>query len=95
MGLIDRLTAEDNTKISAHGFSAALFLHALGKLTRKHIVDGFALSTQDQIQLDLVRAQANVDADGPLLYAKRVEAVLILAEEGKITKSQVAALLDL
>jgi len=34
MGLIDRLTATDGTKIGAHGFSAALFLLAKGKLTR-------------------------------------------------------------
>ncbi len=95
MTLIDRLTASDDTKIGAHGFSAALFLLAKGKLTRAQIVASYTLSTEDEVQLDLVIAQAQVATDGSLLYAKQVEAVAILAEEGRVTPAQVAGLLDI
>jgi len=95
MTLIDRLTAEDDTKIPAHGFSAALFLHAIGKLTRQEIIDKFALSVEDQVQLDQLRAGRATLAQPEMLYAKQVEAVAVLAEGGFVAKAEVAGLLDI
>ena len=56
MGLYQRITAPDATKISVHRFGAALRQLAAGELTRQQIIDAFLLVGDDVTQFDALIA---------------------------------------
>ena len=93
MGLYQRITAQDATKISVHRFGAALRQWAAGELTRQQVIDGFQLDASDITDVDALVAsytamQTN-NANNAFLKAAwldRMEDVFILVEAGDYTE---------
>jgi len=89
MGLFERWTADDSTKIPVHGFGAALSELARGAITRQNVIDEFELTGDDLTDLDAIIAthQALGSDDAKLAFRTTLEDVMILCEEGRYTKT--------
>lgn len=103
MSLIDRLdhTDPDNSRhIAIHTWSSALHLLAHGMLARQVLVDRFALTVDDQIQLDQLIAHYEAlpgdeqNGDKPMFRAN-LESCLNLLEGNLMDRSEFAAMLGL
>jgi hypothetical protein len=95
MGLYQRLTAGDETKISVHRFGAALRQWAAGQLTRQQVIDGFALTGDDVTQLDALVASYNAintnNTTNTFLKARYLDAmedVFLLCETGDYNEAK-------
>lgn len=95
MGLYQRITATDSTKISVHRFGAALRQFAAGQLTRQQIIDAFQLAGDDVTNLDALIASyqaintsntANTFTKANRLNA--MEDVFLLCESGDYTEAK-------
>lgn len=99
MSLIDRLDHTDpdtSRHIGAHPWSSALHLFARGKRARQWVVDTFALTAADAVQLDqLITHYQALDAADKPMFRSDLESALILLESGYIARSDFATLLDL
>lgn len=95
MGLFERLTANDETKISVHAFGAAMRLVVDGDFTVAQFKSAFNLTGDDSTQFDAIKAahDAKQDATEKLDFVGKIHDAFILAEAGKLTKSQVKTLL--
>lgn len=89
MGLFQRITAQDSTKISVHRFGAALRQMAAGQLTRQQVIDGFTLIGTDITEFDALIATYNAlptnNTANIIIKAQwihRMEDVFILCETG-------------
>jgi hypothetical protein len=89
MGLYQRITAVDDTKISVHRFGASLRQFAAGQLTRQQVIDGFQLVGDEVTELDAMIATYtamptnNVAAGfAKAAWLDRMEDVFILCESG-------------
>lgn len=100
MGLFQRITATDSTKISTHRFGSALREWASGApgVTRQNIIDRFALTGNDITELDALAATYSAMASGTAatafaksVYTQRMEDVFILCEMGDYTEAQAKA----
>lgn len=56
MGLYERWTATDDTKLRIHVFAAATRELARGNITRQQVIDGFNLAGDDVTNLDAIAA---------------------------------------
>jgi hypothetical protein len=95
MGLYQRITATDATKIGVHRFGAALRQFAAGQLTRQQIIDSFQLAGDDVTNLDALIASyqaINTNNTGnTFLKANRLNAmedVFLLCETGDYTEAK-------
>jgi hypothetical protein len=95
MGLYQRVTANDATKISIHRFGAALRQMAAGQLTRQQIIDTFALAGTDVTEFDALMASYNglpqnnvVAGIAKASWLNRMEDVFILCETGDYTEAK-------
>lgn len=102
MGLYQRITATDNSKISVHRFGAALRQWAAGQLTRQDIVDRFALDLTDQADLDLLKATYDAlptnnagNVGAKVAWLHRMEDVFLLCETGDYTEPKAKAALGI
>lgn len=106
MAIFERLTANDETKIPVHAFSAAARLRlsnsgGLGAAIQTGMIDTFALSAEDQTELsaiitaygNITNANAGVQAANRLEFAMRVHDTFLLCEAGMLTKAQAKTLL--
>ena len=92
MALLDRLSND----ISVHGFTSSLALWALGDITRQNIIDAFNLDASDQSDLTKLENFYNsLTTNGKIAWKSKLESVLVLFEEGKLTRQQVINLLGL
>ena len=96
--LIDRLARDDpqppNGHIASHSWSAALYLLGLGEVTRAQVVNTFALSADDQIQLDAIIAfYGTLTTAQKAQWHNRVEASGILLEKEHISRAKYRSLL--
>lgn len=95
MGLYQRITATDDTKVSVHRFGAALRQWAAGQLTRQQIIDGFALAGDDVTNLDALQASYNALPENnagtiglKVAWLHRMEDVFLLCESGDYTEAK-------
>lgn len=95
MGLFNRITASDGSKIGVHRFGAALRQFAAGQLTRQQIIDAFALAGADVTELDALTATyvAMGTGNAASAFAKaawldRMEDVFLLCETGDYTEAK-------
>lgn len=93
MGLYQRITAKDDTKISVHRFGAALRQWAASELSRQQIIDSFQLVDDDVTQLDALVTTYNAMSTNNALAAfskaawlDRLEDVFLLSETGDYTE---------
>ena len=95
MGLYQRITAQDTTKIAVHRLGAALRQWAAGQLTRQQVIDAFALTGSDITDLDALQASytnlptnntANTLAKA--LRLDTMEDVFLLCETGDYTEAK-------
>ena len=99
MGLFQRLTANDDTKIPAHAFSA--FFHiwladseGLGSTAGTRVVSTYSLDAAEIIQANAIKTK--YDALGVAAQAEfigRIHHAWMLAESGDITESELETLL--
>lgn len=89
MGLYQRITANDATKISVHRFGSALRQMAAGQLTRQQIIDAFQLTGDDVTNFDALiatyQAMPTNNTGNTFLKALRLdtmEDVFLLCETG-------------
>ena len=89
MGLYQRITAQDSTKLSVHRLGAALRQFAAGELTRAQVIAAFAFQGDDVTQFDALIAtyQAMNTSNAAAAFAKaawldRMEDVFLLCETG-------------
>jgi hypothetical protein len=89
VGLYQRITAVDDTKISVHRFGASLRQFAAGQLTRQQIIDGFQLAGSEITELDALTATYTSMPTNNVLaglakaaWLDRMEDVFILCESG-------------
>lgn len=89
MGLYQRITAQDSTKISVHRFGAALRQMAAGQLTRQQVIDGFSLTGSEVTEFDaLIATYTGLPTNNTaniLIKAQwpdRMEDVFLLCETG-------------
>ena len=57
MGLYERWTTSDNSKIPVHTFGAAMRELARGAVTKTQVVSAFSLDSTDESELDLIIAK--------------------------------------
>lgn len=95
MGLFQRITATDGTKIGVHRFGAVLRQWAAGEITRQQVIDGFALAGDDVTQLDALKATYDAMPGSPLAnglakiaWLDRMEDVFLLCESGDYTETK-------
>ena len=86
MGFIDRILANDDTKLDPHLLGAAFWSLHRGKLTRAQMIARLNLLAADEAELDLVIAKHNsLNSQQRPLYALDVMQLPILIEGGEIT----------
>lgn len=95
MGLFQRITAVDSTKISTHRFGAALRQWAAGELTRQQIIDGFGLTAEDITQLDALKTTYDAmptnnaaQIGAKVAWLNRMEDVFMLCETGDYNEAK-------
>jgi hypothetical protein len=90
MGLYERWTAIDETKINVHAMGAALSEVARGSLAKAQLVSAFGLDSTDESELDLIIAEYNSlgTAVDKVRFIGKLEDVMILSETGHYTKSK-------
>lgn len=95
MGLYQRITASDGTKITVHRFGAALRQWAAGQLTRQQVIDSFGLAGDDITDLDALQASYTSlptnNTANTLTKALRLdtmEDVFLLVETGDYTEQK-------
>lgn len=100
MGLYQRITAPDDTKISVHRFGAALRQWAAGQLTRQQVIDAFGLTGTDVTDLDALVASYQAIATNntsntfqKALRLDTMEDVFLLCESGDYTEAKAKAAL--
>ena len=83
MGLYERWTASDETKLRVHAFATALRELARGVVTRQQIIDGFGLAGVDVTELDSIISQYNGLANQAAKdrYVVLLHDVMILSED--------------
>jgi hypothetical protein len=93
MGLYQRVTANDDTKISVHRFGAALRQFAAGQLTRAQIIASFNLAGDDITNLDALIASYQAlptnntgNTFTKALRLDTMEDVFLLCEAGDYTE---------
>ena len=90
MGLYERWTAVDETKISVHAFGAALSELARGSITKAQLISAFSLSAEDETELDAIIAVYT--ALGPAVdkvrFIGKLEDVMVLCEGGYYDKAK-------
>ena len=99
-GLIERMAQDNaipsNKHLSAHRFSAAIFLWAAGDFTRAEAIAALELEANDEIQLDqMVTFYNGLTSSKKREFHGKVEAVIILLQDGKITKAQAKTFLGM
>lgn len=81
MGLFDRLVGDTaGDKLGVHAFCAALREWEDGQITRADIIVAFALTAEDEADLDWLKGKYLAAADHAV-FIDVVEAILILGEE--------------
>jgi hypothetical protein len=102
MALIDRLArdavaaASGLAPIATHAFSAALWQFAKGEFTQQNVIDAFALTADDQVQLDqLIAFYQALPAAQKTEFHQRLETAGVLLEEGFITRAKYKSLLGM
>ena len=100
MSLLNRLRGTEQPKISAHQFQAAMseWADSASGFSRATIISGFALTDDDETELDALKAiynSANTDTKKARLL-KAFDNVLMLAEQGAehgfyTTKAEISA----
>lgn len=86
MGFIDRILADDDTKLDPHLLGAAFWSLHRGKITRAQTIARLGLLSADEAELDLVIAEHDsLNAQQQPLYALDVTQLPILVEGGEIT----------
>ncbi len=100
MGLYERLTATDSTKIPVHDFGAAVHLWLLGNVNDARMVSEFSLggpaetSGTDQFEMLAIKSMYNglTTANKPG-FLEKTHAVFLLAESGRLSKAEAQAVL--
>lgn len=102
MGLYQRLTAQDGTKLSAHTFGAVMRLWASGDGTRAQVIEILGVSDDADTIADLDAIAASYSAlpsnntanvIKKAQWPDKLEGVAILCEAGKLTEAQAKGLL--
>jgi hypothetical protein len=105
MPIYERLTAEDETKIPVHAFSAASRLRlsnsgGLGAAIQAGMIEAFNLTPEDQTELGAIIDAYNAiggtgaaQAVARLEFAMRVHDTFLLCEAGVLTKQNAKTLL--
>lgn len=100
--LVDRIAQDDERghaySLSAHEFSAALFLYGVGELTKAQIEGSIQppFGAADQTQFDAVITYINgLTANQKLAFHGRIEACNVLLQSGKITKAKYKSMLGI
>ena len=95
MGLYERWTASDDTKIAVHAFAAALREVARGRRTVEELISVFALDAEDQT--DLAALVAHFTGLGTVVAKEQwlldLHGVMVLAEAGIYNEDQCKAAL--
>ena len=84
MGLYERWTAGDETKLSVHAFCTALREHSRDAVTRTQIINAFDLSGDDIIEFDAIRSYYA----GLSTQAEKDAYVVILHDVGILAESK-------
>ena len=89
MSLLDRLRGTESPRINAHGFQAALSEWADGAtgFSRATIITQFALTADDEVELDILKAHynsANTNAK-KLRLRKTLDNILMLIGDRDLT----------
>lgn len=83
MGLYERWTATDDTKLKIHPFATALREAARGGITRQQLIDLFDLEGDDVIELDAIIAHytsINVNNNAALTQAEKDRFIVLLGD---------------
>lgn len=95
MGLYQRITATDETKVAVHRLGAALRQMAAGQLTRQQVIDALGLTGTDVTDFDALIASYNglPTNNTAAILAKserlhRMEDVFLLCETGDYTEAK-------
>jgi len=98
MGLYQRITAVDGTKIGVHRFGAALREWSAGGVTRQQVIDRFGLTGSEVTEVDAIAATYNALGSGnaaaafaKAAWTQRMEDVFLLCETGDYTEAQAKA----
>jgi hypothetical protein len=91
MGVYERLTADDDTKIAVHTFGAALREVARGNATLNQVINLFNLDAAAQTELTAIRdAYLALSTDlERAQFMMQMEDAFILSEAGIYNKTQV------
>lgn len=98
MGLYERLTSKDDTKISVHEFGSAVHLWLLGHVSDQRMASEFNLVGQDEIaQAQAIKAkyQSFGTAAEKAAFLLVTHSVFILCESNRMTKEEAATVLGL
>lgn len=77
--IIGTETETPGFEIDVHGFYASLVLWSKGVISKAQIVSAYALSTQDESDLDFLKAQYDLAADKGV-FMVGLEALMIAAD---------------
>ena len=95
MGLYQRITTRDPTKVSVHRLGAALRQWAAGELTRAQIIAAFNFTGTEITELDALRTTYDaigtgtiVDAFQKAMFLNEMEDVFLLCESGDYTEAK-------
>ena len=93
MGLYERWTADDDTKIAIHPFGSALSEMARGAATRAEVISVFNLAGDDVTELDAIAATyAALSTDNErTAFIGLLEDVMVLSEAGIYNKATAAS----
>ena len=83
MSLLAKLMGIEEPSVAVHYFYAALKELHYGAVTRANIVSHFGLSTEDEVELDVLIAKyQSVGNNEKLEFVEFIHAVFMLAESG-------------
>lgn len=89
MGLFERWTAADSTKIRIHPFASALREWTRGAVTKTQVVNAFSLSSEDQIELDAIKTKYDgLNTNQKAEFVVKLHDVMILSEAGLYDKAK-------
>ncbi len=100
MGLYERLTATDSTKIPVHDFGAAIHLWLLGDVNDARMVSEFDLSGPsgttgtDQFEMLAIKTKyTGLSTANKPGFLEKTHAVFLLAESGRLSKAEAQTVL--
>lgn len=97
MALINRIAQDENyVAITAHAFSAAMYLLSIGEITRQGVINYFSMDAEDEVQLDqLISYYQSLSPEDQKVFHSRLEACNVALQVGAVDKAKYMSMLGM